>query len=391
MLSQNAFNKLSRRNWLRDAAIATTGAAVLPSFLTSCADHAIPPGLGEGNPGNGLLTNSELANAAQNLMNMDKWLASVRLNTVRYESIVYATLESGSLPSDYHSFIGKVLLKILELLIEAALAGTPGGAALIPVVAAAFGLATEFIYEWQKNNATAPPSLEASFASIELAMDAIYKATSDKLNTLADPASNYKNLRDAWQREIEFNGKKYVLKDLATSEFPTEGTTIFVTLRTGAIIRYQQSVWNLMFVKAGQMQVGGSFYKKDETSSNYTPAEYARDEFYRDNKADYLRGYYKDGYFYYQSWHFEFGGGKRLTAAAVNMLFKDDTPEHIINPNGLFNRDFVFKQFHSQKPSFSPYHELRKDASLNKEDRNTSWWGFDGEHKTDDFDFTGGM
>jgi hypothetical protein len=47
MLSQKTPLKLSRRNWLWDAAIVTTGAAVLPSLLTGCTDH---PNLGNGAP-----------------------------------------------------------------------------------------------------------------------------------------------------------------------------------------------------------------------------------------------------------------------------------------------------------------------------------------------------
>ena len=41
MTSQNTPHQLSRRRWLRDAAITATGVAVLPSLFTGCTDHRL--------------------------------------------------------------------------------------------------------------------------------------------------------------------------------------------------------------------------------------------------------------------------------------------------------------------------------------------------------------
>ena len=84
MLPQNTPNQLNRRKWLRDAAIATTSAAVLPSLLTSCTDHRIPPTVGIGAP----LNHDELKAAAQNLLNMNAWVEDVYLYTGNYEQYV---------------------------------------------------------------------------------------------------------------------------------------------------------------------------------------------------------------------------------------------------------------------------------------------------------------
>lgn len=379
MTSQNTFNKLTRRNWLRNAAIAATSTAVLPSLLTSCTDHTVPPGVGESGPI--LLTGSELEKARQNLLNMIHFTDSVRLYTLDYEENIWGLLKSGKKPTSYDNFIADVILKVIELLLQAALSEVPGVAV---VVGAVFGLVNDFIKTWESGNEK-PPVLDGSYAAIGLLMNKMQMAISDKLNLLADPNDNYKNLRDAWPGEIKFNDKKYTLKDLVASDFPTEGHTQFVDLRDAAVKRYHQTIWNLLLVRAGDLK-STSFYKSEEV--NYTPTEYARDEFYRENKVAYLRGYYKQGYFYYRHWFFEVDG-LELPDAAAKELFKDSTPEHIINPDGLFPRDYVFKQFQRKKLDFAGYHELRKHSDLDPRDKNTDRWGFD--HETDDYEFTGGI
>lgn len=383
MTLQNTSNKLSRRNWLYNAAIAATSTAILPSLLTGCTDHTISPGAEEGNPGNGLLTGPELERARQNLINMIHFTDSVKLYTTDYEEKVWGLLQSGKKPASYDNFIQAAILKVIEVLLMAALSEVPGAPV---IVGAVFGLVNDFIKTWESENAR-PPGLASAYATIGLAMDKNQKAISDELNRLAEPKDNYRNLREAWQGEIKFNGKTYTLKDLVTADFPTEGHVDFVNLRTAAVTRYHQIIWSLLMVKAGNINVD-SFYKQEE--ANYTPTEYARDEFYREHKAAYLRGYYKQGYFYYRDWHFNVDG-LELSDDAAKVLFKDDTPGHIIRPDALFARDYVFKQFQRKKLDFTGYHELRKDSSMNEKDRGTSWWGFDGENKTDDYDFTGGI
>ena len=113
-----------------------------------------------------------------------------------------------------------------------------------------------------------------------------------------------------------------------------------------------------------------------------TAVEYARNEFYSDPKyaGSYLRGHLNgvgDYIFYY--WDLGINGNP-FPPAAIKALFKDDTPGHIINPDGLFNRSYVFEQFNITKPDFTYYtHELSNDPNA---DFNTS---------ADDWHFTGGL
>ncbi|CAA9498356.1 MAG: hypothetical protein AVDCRST_MAG96-1839 [uncultured Segetibacter sp.] len=68
-------------------------------------------------------------------------------------------------------------------------------------------------------------------------------------------------------------------------------------------------------------------------------------------------------------------------------LFVDDTPDHVIDPRGLFNCSYVFEQFSFTKPRFLPgrspdfpgWHELATDP---RQDFATL---------ANDWEFTGGM
>jgi hypothetical protein len=71
-------------------------------------------------------------------------------------------------------------------------------------------------------------------------------------------------------------------------------------------------------------------------------------------------------------------GGNAFPDAASHILFMDDTPGHIINPEGLFNRSYVFQQFSTTKPNFNGGHELASTPDRDFAD-------------SDDFNFTGGM
>ena len=63
-------------------------------------------------------------------------------------------------------------------------------------------------------------------------------------------------------------------------------------------------------------------------------------------------------YRYFELISFQLGiGGNVFPDEACNILFMDDSPGHIINPNGLFRRDYVFKQFHKTKPTLLYDHE----------------------------------
>ncbi len=70
--------------------------------------------------------------------------------------------------------------------------------------------------------------------------------------------------------------------------------------------------------------------------------------------------------------------GKRLDEGAAAELFKDDMRGNIIHPDALFERDYVFKQFHAEKQDFSPYCDVSTDPSIDDFD-------------CSDYTFTGGI
>jgi hypothetical protein len=75
--SGQSLRKLIRRNMIRDATITATGVVLLPSFMTSCRkDRDLIPAPGGGLGGQDLPLD-KLENAAQNLINMDKWVENV--------------------------------------------------------------------------------------------------------------------------------------------------------------------------------------------------------------------------------------------------------------------------------------------------------------------------
>jgi hypothetical protein len=63
-------------------------------------------------------------------------------------------------------------------------------------------------------------------------------------------------------------------------------------------------------------------------------------------------------YRYFQLVKWQLGiGGYAFSDEACDILFMDDSPGHIINPDGLFRRDYVFKQFSRTKPLFLYDHD----------------------------------
>lgn len=371
----NPPNQLSRRNWLRDATIVATGAAVMPSLLTSCSDHLNP-----GPVNVGITDPSLLRSAAQNLLHMNTWIQDVYPFCIEYELAVYALLKSGEKPTNWTDFIIDVLVDIAVGILEAASVENPFA---VPAIAIAGASIKQWILASER-----PAGLDGQFAEFALGHNRMQKAISDTLLTLADETDNYKNLREGFKEAIPFNGKNYTLNDLADSQFPTKNKgTEYVNMRTAAYDRFRKYLWNMMIMKAGTMTY--SAYWSPGWGGG--PTKWARDTFYPDPryKATYLRGFYNTftEQFYVRYWYFAFDG-RELSPDAAKELFKDDTPENTINPKGLFNRDFVFKQFHREKPDFLGYHELRKDLNIGPNVGSGDGHDFDTE--ADNYTFTGG-
>ncbi|GAB3783638.1 hypothetical protein GCM10028818_42030 [Spirosoma horti] len=216
--------------------------------------------------------------------------------------------------------------------------------------------------------------VDATIAEFVQGYGNMQEAVSNSLLLMASDKDNYKNLQEAFKDGyIEFNRKKYTLKDLAQNHFPAgddpSDTADYEKLREAAYVRFKKYIWNAVLVKSAKMYYSWQFH---ETPAKESPAKYARDEHYPNHPATYLRGIFnpenstgrvKTGGFDYYYFYLVVDG-RELSPDAAKELFMDDYPGNIINPKGLFNRDYVFKQFHRERPDYWGYLDVRGDLTF---------------------------
>ncbi len=377
---EDVLKKLSRRKLLRNSAITATGAVLLPSFLTGChkdvwdvvKGHIPNAGLG-GGLGAVALTPVELAQAAANLTTLRTLLKEVYDLAAQYDGAVFDALNSTK-TSSWTNFIVDIIIDIAAGLLSAVAIAAEGPAA-IPAIA----FISAVLHDWGIGK-DRPGNLEAVFAEFEFGRVAMQDAMEDKLSFLVDPANNYSNLTAAWSDPISFNGTTYTLGDLASQNF-TLGEE-YNKLHDAAFTSMKKSVWNLLIMRCCRYYENYHLFI-DIPKHSGALVEYAQQTFYPRNKGVYLRARFYDttpDINSYELIYYNLGiGGYAFPDEASNILFMDDTPGHIINPAGLFNRDYVFEQFSTTKPSFlTQWHELANDQ----------YSDFSG---VDDWNFTGGM
>src|SRR4051812_33365375 len=96
--------QLSRRKLLRDAAIAATGAVLLPSFITGCSKDNDAPAT----PiivGGVEYTLDDLALAAANLIRLRDWYNVLYPKCIEYEDVVFHALASTKTNGNWTNFI----------------------------------------------------------------------------------------------------------------------------------------------------------------------------------------------------------------------------------------------------------------------------------------------
>lgn len=391
--SEEILRKLSRRNMLRNSAITAAGAILMPPFLTGChkdvwdkvKEHIPGGGLGGALP-EPEPTLEELQAAAGNLKRMQDLLYQVYHNSFDYDETVYKALAATDPPSTWTNFIVDVFIDVgIAMLATAAAASGPAAFALwVPALAGA----SAFLHDWQigKDKPVNLAGLNGEFARYQTGQLAMRDAIDKHLSHLTSTHDNYANLRAAWKDPIAgFNpGEQYTLQDLAKSHFPDkhdDGDEYFVLYET-MYLHHQKAVWNLMIMKCcGYWQYYGDVQLNAELGSNDTFTKWAQREFYPKHKGVYLRGKKSrySNWYSYSYWNLGIGDNP-FPDAASEILFIDDTPGHIINPNGLFNRSYVFEQFSPKKyRKLLEYHEI---ATNPNEDFATL---------ADDWRYTGGM
>ncbi|MEO5889361.1 MAG: hypothetical protein ABIQ31_03870 [Ferruginibacter sp.] len=370
---------VTRRYMLRNSSIAATGALLLPSFITSCKKEDIPDrGLGGVQ---GQLSTEDLQKAADNLTRMRVWITDLYPLCVEYEDAVFHALAATKETGGWTNFLADIFIDIATVLAAAA-AIVSGGAAAVP----AFAFLSAVLHDWGIGK-DKPSNLDGEFASFQFGHVRMQLAMEQKLSALVDPANNYSNLTAAWTDDIPFNGNTYKLADLATANFPGLGVE-YNTLQTAALESFEKALWNLVimkcctFSKESRWTIDIYNDRSDNTYPYHTATEYAQQKTYPGGRGQYLRGRLSirwDSYraIEFQSWNLGIGGNV-FPDAACDILFKDDTPGHIINPTGLFNRTYVFQQFALTKPEmFLDWKEL--STSVNDFDLENDW------------NFTGGM
>jgi hypothetical protein len=264
-----------------------------------------------------------------------------------------------------------------------------------PLAVPAIACLSAFLHDWGIGK-NAPPDfsdLNSYFANYQFGQQRMQDAIDSHLGFLTDVTNNYANLQAAWQDPIVFNDKTYTLADLANSFFPDKEhhDVEYRKIYDPMYLHHQKSVWNLAIMKCCSLywhyaRVIASPLTNYDRQPYRSAVEYAQKEFYSNAGSggalpsypgSYLRvNLYNDFYHLYQ-WDLGIDGYP-FPDAASDILFIDDTPGHIINPKGLFNRSYVFQQFHTTKPDFSGGHELASTPDHDFAD-------------SDDFNFTGGL
>ncbi|MEO7311316.1 MAG: hypothetical protein ABIX01_13015 [Chitinophagaceae bacterium] len=316
------------------------------------------------------LSPNSLVAAAANLTRLRAWVTDLYPLCLEYEEAVFKALGSTKENGNWTNFVANVFIDIAI--------GLASGAAIAsgnPEVMPAIACLSAFLHDWGIGK-DKPNTLDETFAVFEFGHQRMQTVIEQRLSSLVDPQSNYANLIAAWVKNIDFNGGTYTIGDLATKNFPGLGDA-YNKLQTAALSSFKKSLWNLVVMKTCTYYE--NYHDYITIPKNEWITKYAQEIFYTRNKGNYLRARYVNtdantNTFELIYWNLGIGG-YAFPEVASNILFIDDTPGHIINPNGLFNRDYVFKQFSMQKYDFSKGHEI-EDA-------------LGPDH--DDYNFTGGM
>ncbi len=406
--SEDILKKLSRRNWLRNATITATGAVVLPSFLTSCTKEVqdlikknIPSGgLGSGKPLPPTL--AQLRDAHDHINNLRHFIGHLYNETWKYDEDVFKALNSTVENESWAHFLYNLFIDIALAAAEA----MPFLEEAMPAI----GLVADFVKEWSEGTEK-PSNLSGFFADYQEGHHEMGLAIDEKLSILVDVGDSnnpsYPNLKAAWNDTFVFRNENYTVSDLANTPFPTrdDNGTAYFKIWNPMYLHHKQSIWNLAIMKCCEIHRWYPWFVYPDNSSpggekiGGTAVAYGRRWYSKpENASSYLRGYKANNtiFYWFDAWDIGINGNP-LPPAAAAILFKDDTPNHLINlnadgspkldrhgyPIGLFPRSYVFHQFNRTKPDFAPhgyqYHDLANSVYE------------DFTNINDQFEFTGGF
>jgi hypothetical protein len=219
----------------------------------------------------------------------------------------------------------------------------------------------ELVSEFSETN---PPSLLAHFASY---ISRIQASSLEANHVIAidcnDPVTNWYTVKSG--TFDTFDGKKTVsccLGQVAAIDFPNETDPLFEEMISKALYFFDQTLWWVVLNQCFQIN---QWYS--QTSPQYLVKKYSIDWINNyckqlntkypssNNTWDYIQirnfsGLGKEQNYYIVS-EATIGSppihtnDQPISDAAARYLFIDSIPGDIINPNGLFNRNFVFNNF----------------------------------------------
>ena len=296
----------------------------------------------------------------------------------KYDETVFLALASTKENGSWTNFIYDIFIDI-AFLAAAATAVATGGAGLVP----AFAFLSAILHDWGlgKDTPDGITGLNGFFAEYQAGQIAMQTAIDTKLGYLADVSDNYSNLQAEWENNsVVVNDQTYTLMDLANTFFPdkTDHSVEYHKLYDPMYLHHRKSVWNLAIMKCC------TYYRywAQYTDTPRTPAgrflDYMRNVHYKSLVPGcYVRGeiyWLYDDKITWRFYQYNLGiGGYPFPEAACHELFMDDTPGHIINPAGLFNRSYVFEQFSVTKPVFPYGMELGNDTIGNFNPAANDW------------------
>jgi hypothetical protein len=220
------------------------------------------------------------------------------------------------------------------------------------------------VNHWKSSDCT-PQSLLGSFASIYSRFNQTCIEVTNELGVYNNDPVTY------WNKTFTYNDQTVTLGDLATIDFPTQGTEEFQTFEDAALFNLDQGVWQINLQKfcvvttftmvghesmkrvnkdGGPDAILNDFYSNNHGNSQYMYLQYNPGQ-----------GMTKEGY---DSHQFFFGHEKRpdkpgyLSDAAYNYIFKNTTPTNITNPNGLWLREYLFGPINLVYPYFAQPNNL---------------------------------
>ena len=302
-------------------------------------------------------TDSEIKAALQSIANLRDWIKELYEDTAKYEDVAFQALNATVQTPGWSGFIVDTVINLATGIIDAAAIASGE-----PLVVPAVGFLSAEIKEWLNSKGGRPSNLTDVFVEYALSHLAMQEAMEKQLAHYLDETNHHANVRAAWNKSFQAQGVAYKVSDLAKPEhaFPGVGDR-WTALKETAALEFKKRMWNLIVMKTC------SYYRnwssrfntsgKPGSDPDNEPAEFVRRGLYTDHPGVYARRDFvaknPQGGLTFMIDYWNLGlNGNEFPKSVCDLLFRDDTVGHIVRPDALFARDYVFKQFSLTKPDF---------------------------------------